>query len=345
MLRWIITGLWLCQALGGAAQTYPARDIKLIVPYPLSGPADIHGSMRMTKGDKLIAAHAPPSISDTMSRLVQQAIRYQSKHAVLLERHSGGATMRGARHAALLPADGHTLLLASNATLVLLPKYVADVGYDPVRDFEAVAPLVSMPFVLMMRTGVPVNDVASLIGYIKTRPGEVNYGSSGDGSTGHLAGELLRRATRLDMVHVSYNGGSAALNGLAAGQISLMFAASPLAMPYLKSPQLRALAVASATRSALLPDLPTLRESGIRHAEVSAWFGVFVRRGTTREVIRWLNERIGEAIHEPATHRDLMRIGLEPVRAPLSEFARQIAAEGERWGPVLRAARIPGHST
>lgn len=345
MLRKAILGVLLWQALGAAAQTYPAREITLVVPYPISGPSDIRGSARMTKSYKIIASNAPPAISDTLSRIVQQALRYDSKHAVVLERHPGGTTVRGARHVARLPADGYTLLLASNATMVLLPHYLPAVGYDPTRDFELVAPLVNMPFVLFMSSGLPVQNLQRLMAYIKMRPGEINYGSSGDGSTGHLAGELLQRAAGLNMVHVGYNGGFEALNALATGQTSLMFAASPLAMPYLTHEQLRVLAVASAKRTPLLPQIQTLHEAGIRNVEVSAWFGMFARNGTSPTVIRWLSERIGEAINEPATRSDLMRLGLEPVRSPLSEFASRIYAEGEQWGPVLRAVRIPGRKT
>jgi tripartite-type tricarboxylate transporter receptor subunit TctC len=229
--------------------------------------------------------------------------------------------------------------------MVLLPNYVHDIGYDPLRDFELVAPLTTMPFVLMMSTGLPVKSLDQLVSYIKMRPGEVNYGSSGDGSTGHLAGELLRRAAGLDMVHVSYNGGLAALNGLATGQTSVMYAALPLALPYTHNEHVRALALASDKRSAVLPQLPTLQEQGIRGADVAAWFGIFAPNGVSPNVIRRLSEQIGDAINEPATRQDLARLGLEPVRAPLSEFATRIYAEGERWGPVLKAVRIPPRNT
>lgn len=326
------------------AQSYPAREIKVVVPYPLSGPTDIRGTSRMTKTYKLIAANAPPAITDNLSRLVQQTLQSDSKYPVTLERQPGGATTRGAQRVAHAVADGHTLLLASNATMVLLPHYVEGVGYEPMRDFELVAPLATMPFVLMMSTGLPVKSLDKLITYIKTRPGEVNFGSSGDGSTGHLAGELLRRAAGLDMVHVSYNGGIAALNGLALGQTSLMFAALPLALPYLNNEHVRALALASAQRSPLLPGLPTLQESRVSGVEVSAWFGIFGPNGLSPNVIRWLSEHIADAVNEPATRQDLMRLGLEPVRAPLSEFATRIYAEGERWGPLLKAARLPGRN-
>ncbi len=342
MLRPIALLQMLLSALPALAQEYPSRPVTLVVPYPISGPTDIRGTSRMTKTYKLMAANAPPAISDTLSRLVQQAIRYESKHPVVLDRQPGGATTRGALHVARSSADGHTLLLASNATMVLTPHYVPEVGYDPTRDFELVSPLVNMPFVLMMSTGLPFKTLDRLIPYIKMRPGEVNFGSSGEGSTGHLAGELLRRAAGLDMMHVPHNGGLAALNGLATGQTSVMFAALPLALPYLNTEHLRTLAVASPRRAELLPDLPTLTESGISGVEVVAWYGVFAPNGVSSNIIRWLNDHIGESINEASIRSQLLMLGLEPVRAPLSQFATRIYAEGERWGPLLKAVRIPG---
>jgi len=344
MLRLMPVYIVVLSALPAVAQEYPSRPVTLVVPYPISGPSDIRGASRLTKTYKLIAANAPPAISDTLSRMVQQAIRYESKYPVLLERQPGGATTRGAQHVARAAADGHTLLFASNATMVLTPHYAPEAGYDPTRDFELVAPLVNMPFVLMISTGLPFKSLDRLIAYIKVRPGEVNYGSSGDGSTGHLAGELLRRAVGIDMVHVSYNGGLAALNALAMGQTSVMFAALPLALPYLNNEHLRTLAVASPQRAELLPDLPTLTESGIAGVEVAAWYGVFAPNGVSPNVIRWLNDHIGESINEASTRSQLLALGLEPVRSPLSQFATRIYTEGERWGPVLKAARIPGRN-
>jgi tripartite-type tricarboxylate transporter receptor subunit TctC len=327
---------------GASAQAYPSRAVTLVVPYPLSGPTDIRGASRMTKTYKLMAANAPPAISDTLSRIVQQAIRYESKHPVLIERQPGGATTRGAQHVARSAADGHTLLLASNETMVLTPNYATEVGYDPTRNFELVAPLADMPFVLMTSTGLPYKSLDRLIAYVKVRPGEINYASSGEGSTGHLAGELLRRAAGLDMVHVSYNGGLSALNGLAMGQTALMFAALPLALPYLNNEHVRALAVASPRRAELLPHLPTLAESGIPGVEVAAWFGVFAPNGIPPGAIRWLSDHISESVNEVSTRNALLTLGLEPARSGLSEFASRIYSESERWGPVLKAARIPG---
>ncbi len=295
----------------------------------------------MTKTYKLIAQHAPPAISDTLARTVAQAVRTGSRYPVVLERRPGGATTRGATTVARSSADGHTLLLASNATIVINPNYFYGVDYNPSRDFVLVAPLATMPFVLLVNSGLPVDTPQQLVGWLKPRLGEINYGSSGDGSTGHLAGELFRRMTGVEVVHVSYNGGLPALNGLATGQVSLMFAALPLALPYLSSEHFKVLGIASARRFALLPELPTLAETGLPGFEVEAWYGVFAPARTPAAATVWLNERIAAAISNHATRFQLAALGLEAVTAPLEQFATRINSESEKWAPVLRANRIP----
>jgi tripartite-type tricarboxylate transporter receptor subunit TctC len=322
-------------------ESFPARTVKVVVPYPISGPTDIRGSSRLTKTYKLIAQHAPPPISDTLATMTAQAIRGGSPHAVVLERQPGGATTRGAVAVARAAADGHTLLLASNATMVINPHYLYGVQYNPVRDFVLVAPLATMPFVLLVNTGVPVDSVQKLAAWLKARPGDVNYGSSGEGSTGHLAGELLRRVAAVNVVHVPYNGGLAALNGLATGQVSLMYAALPLALPYLGNEHFKPLGVAATGRLEQLPGLPTLAESGLPGLEIEAWYGVFAPNRTPPAARVWLSEQIAAYMGSDATRMQLLEQGLNPATATLAQFATRIHSETEKWGPVLRASRTP----
>lgn len=328
--------LWPAAA-GGAP--FPLKPVRIVVPFPVSGPTDIRGSSRMTRTYRLIAEHAPPSISDSLARLVAQAIRAESRHGAMLERQPGGITTRGAAAVARSAADAHTLLLASNATIVINPQFLGDVGYEPVRDFVLVAPLVTMPFVLMVSSRLPVDSPRELVMWLKVRPGEVNYGSSGGGTTGHLAAEFFRRMTKVDIVHVSYNGGLAALNGVALNQTSLMFAALPLALPYVTSEFLRPLAVAGSRRVAALPGLPTLVESGVEGVELEGWYAIFAPAQSPGHAIAWLAETIGVAIDEPAAQRRLLALGLEPVTAHRRQFATRINSESERWAPLVRASR------
>jgi tripartite-type tricarboxylate transporter receptor subunit TctC len=323
------------------AEPFPTKPVKIVVPFPISGPTDIRGTSRMTRTYRMVAQNAPPAISDTLARIAAEAIRVDSGHPVALERQPGAITTRGASYVAKAPADGHTLLLASNATMVINPHFFHGANYDPVRELQLIAPLATMPFVLLAQSSLPVESPQALIAWLRPRPGEINYGSSGDGSTGHLAGELFRRMARVSIVHVSYNGGVAALNGLSTRQVSLVFAAQPLALAFIPSDYFRPLAITSLKRSERLPGLPTLAESGIPDFELEAWYGVFAPAGNPPVANAWLRERIGSAFAEPATRMQLVALGLEPVAMPIEKFATRINTEYEKWAPVLRASRLP----
>jgi tripartite-type tricarboxylate transporter receptor subunit TctC len=323
------------------AEPYPAKPIKIVIPYPISGPTDIRGTSRMSRSYRLMAPHAPPAVTDTLARIAEQAIRADTAHPVVLARQPGGATTRGALSVARASADGHTLLLASNATMIINPHYFHGVEYDPVRDFVLVAPLATMPFVLMVNSGLPTDDPRALAAWLKVRPGEINFGSSGDGSTGHLAGELFRRMAKVSLVHVSYNSGVNALNGLATRQVSLMFAALPLTLIYFPSEHFTPLAVTSARRLERLPEVPTMAESGFPGYEIEAWYGLFARAGTPAVATVWLRTQIS-ALYGSAAMRSYLRgLGLEPATMTLEQFATRIHSEIDRWGPLLRASRLP----
>jgi tripartite-type tricarboxylate transporter receptor subunit TctC len=323
------------------AEPYPAKPVKIVVPYPISGPTDIRGTSRMSRSYRLMAPNAPPAITDTLARIVEQAIRADTPYPVVLERQPGGATTRGAMSVARATADGHTLLLASNATMVINPHYFHGVEYDPVRDFVLVAPLATMPFVLMVNAGLPMDDVRGLAAWLKVRPGEINFGSSGDGSTGHLAGELFRRMARVNVVHVSYNSGVNALTGLATRQVSLMFAALPLTLIYFPSEHFRPLAVTSSRRSGRLPDLPTIAESGLPGYEIEGWYGLFAPVGSPPVATAWLRAQITGLFGSGTIQSYLRGLGLEPATMTLEQFATRINTELDKWAPLLRASRLP----
>lgn len=322
-------------------EPYPAKPVKIVIPYPISGPTDIRGTSRMSRSYRLMAPNAPPAITDTLARIVEQAIRADTPYPVVLERQPGAATTRGALSVARATADGHTLLLASNATMVINPHFFHGVEYDPVRDFVLVAPLATMPFVLMANAGLPMEDVRGLTAWLKVRPGEINFGSSGDGSTGHLAGELFRRMARVNFVHVSYNSGVNALNGLATRQVSLMFAALPLTLIYFPSEHFRPLAVTSPRRSERLPDVPTIAESGVPGYEIEAWYGLFAPAGSPPVATAWLRAQIAGLFGSGTIQSYLRDLGLEPATMTLEQFATRINTELDKWAPLLRASRMP----
>jgi len=327
--------------LSARADPFPARPVTIVVPYPISGPADIRGTSRMSRSYRMMAPHAPPAVTDTLARIAERAIRSDTTQPVVLARQPGGGTTRGAMKVARAAADGHTLLLASNATMVLNPHYFHGVEYDPVRDFELVAPLATMPFVLMVNAGLPMDDARGLVAWLKVRPGEVNFGSSGDGSTGHLAGELFRRMTGVNTVHVSYSSGVNALNGLATHQVSFMFAALPLTLIYSPSEHFRPLAVASARRLERLPEVPTLAKSGLPGVEIEGWYGLFAPAGSPPVATAWLRAQLSALFASTAIQSHLRGLGLEPATMSLEQFATRIHTELDRWAPLLRRSRLP----
>lgn len=324
-----------------AAQGFPSKPVRIVIPYPISGPTDVRGTSRMSRSYRLMAPNAPPSISDTLARVAAQALASETRQAVVLERVPGALTARGAVAVARAPADGHTLLLASNATMVINPNFYQGSDYDPVRDFVLVAPLATMPFVLLVDAGLPPETPAALVRWLRQRPGDINYGTSGTGSTGHLAGELFRRMARVNAVHVSYHGGVAALTGLAQGQVSMMFAALPLALAYLPSPHFRPLAVTSAQRFERLPETPTLAESGLPDFEIEGWYGVFAPAGSPPGAVAWFREPVARLLSSRAMRSYLRGLGLEPATMTHEQFATRIHTESDKWAPLLRASRLP----
>lgn len=295
----------------------------------------------MSRTYRIIAHTAPPAISDTLARIAAQAIQSDSRFPVVLERQPGAVTTRGANSVARSEADGHTLLLASNGTMVINPHYFHGVEYDPVRDFVLVSPLATMPFVVLASTSLAADSPRALVEWLRPRPGEINYGSSGDGSTGHLAGELFRRKAGVHIVHVSFNGGIAALSGLAQRQVSVMFAALPLALAYLPNDHFKALAITSARRSERLEGVPTLEESGFAGLQIEGWYGLFAPAGTPRPAAAWLRSQVSTLIDSRAIGSHLRGLGLEPATMSFERFATRIHTETDKWAPVLRASRLP----
>jgi tripartite-type tricarboxylate transporter receptor subunit TctC len=328
----------LASASMACAQSFPTKPVRIVVPFPVSGPPDIRGTLRTSRTYRLLAQAGPPPISDTLANIAAQAIH---PHPAVVERLPGAVTSRGANAVARAPADGATLLLGSNGTMVINPHFFRGIQYDPQRDFVLVALLATMPFVLLASTDLPPETPEALIEWLRPRPGEINYGSSGDGSTGHLAGELFRRVAKTHIVHASFNGGIAGLSGLAQRQVSLMFAALPLALSYLPNKHFKPVAITSAKRAARLPDVATFDESGLRGFEVEGWYGMFARAGSPPAATAWLRERITSVMAEPATQAQVVAEGLEPATMTPGQFATRINTEYDKWAPVLRASRLP----
>lgn len=309
----------LAITLGGVgsavAQDYPTRPVKIVVPYPPGGSADI------------------------LARMLEQKLATQLKQPVVIENRPGAGTAIGAEYVARSLPDGYTLLLGTVSSHAMNPA-LAPVGYDPVRDFAAIAPLATIPFVLVVNPAVPAQSVAEWVGYAKANPTRVNYASAGNGTSNHLAGALFNQTAGTAIVHVPYKGSAPALQDLVAGQVQAMFDLVTTSLPMIAAGKVRALAVTSAQRLPTLPDVPTMKEAGYPGVEVSAWFGLFAPAATPPAIVVRLHNEIERALGAADVRDKLAKLGMEPMSGSSKDFAALVAAEATRWSGVVKSAGI-----
>ena len=296
------------------AQTFPTRPVRIMVGFPPGGPADI------------------------LARLIGQRLSEQLGQPIIVENRAGAQGQIATEAVTRAPADGYTLLM------VVPGNGIANVLYDKLnynflRDTAPVAGISNGPLVMEVSSATPVHTVPEFIAYAKARPGKVNFASPGNGSTIQLCGELFKIMTGVDMVHVPYRGNAPALTDLIAGQVQVMFADTPSSIELVRAGKLRALAVTTAERSAILPQVPTLSEF-LPGFEASNWFGVAAPRNTPPEIIDKLNKEINVALAEPEIKARLADFGAVPLAGSPADFGRFIAAEAEKWTKVIREANI-----
>jgi tripartite-type tricarboxylate transporter receptor subunit TctC len=299
-----------------AAQTYPNRPIRMIVPYAAGG------------------------ASDTTGRIVASRLGERLKQQLVVENRTGAGGAIGAEVAAKAPPDGYTLLLASSSEIAMLPAVSRKLGYDPVRDFAPVAMVGDVPLLLVTHPSVPAKSVAELIALAKAKPGTINYGSAGIGATSHLAMAYFNALTKTQMVHVPYKGSVPATADLVAGHLQVGTPTLPAALPFEKSGQLRVLAVTSARRWPSLPNVPTIAESGLPEYEVVLWTGVMAPAGTPPDIIQLLYREIAQVLAQPEVKENLARQGAEVSAADPEKFAAIVKAELAKWARVVKDADI-----
>jgi tripartite-type tricarboxylate transporter receptor subunit TctC len=305
--------LLLAVAAPAQAQPYPAKAVRLVVPFPPGSGADIT--------TRLFA----PRLSEALAQ------------PVVVENRAGAAGNIGAEAVARAAPDGYTLLVAPASVAIgqtLFPK----LAFDLVRDFQPVAMLASVPFVLVVHPSLPVKSVKDLVAFARARPGQVNYASTGNGSSPHLTGEMLKMQARLDVVHVPYKGTPQAVTDLLTGQVSFMFANALSVLPQVNAGRLRALAVTSARRSAATPQLPTVAESGLPGFESGTWFAVLAPAGAPREAVAKLNGEIARLTQHPDIREKLAAQGAEAITATPEQTAAHIRSEIAKWGKVVKAS-------
>jgi tripartite-type tricarboxylate transporter receptor subunit TctC len=313
-----MASLALCAALFGVgataviAQTYPDRPIRLIVAYPAGGGLDI------------------------VARLLANALTRNVGWQFVIDNRSGAGGLVGTDMGAKAPPDGYTLVLGTNSThgsfVALYPK----LPYDAIKDFAPVTDLVTVTQILVVHPSLPVKNVKELIALAKSRPGELNYGSGGSGVPGHLAMELIKTIAGIRIEHVPYKGIAPALTDLLGGQVQVLITNTPPVMPYIESGRLRALAVVNPKRAALLPELPTMAEAGLRGQLPDFWWGLFAPAGTPRPIIARLNTEIRKVLEMKDVKERFFDLGVEPDWRTPEDFAAFVKAGVQQWAKAVK---------
>jgi tripartite-type tricarboxylate transporter receptor subunit TctC len=285
---------------------------------------------------RFVVGFTPGGPSDILARSLAEELAGPLGQPVVVENRPGAGGNLAAEIVAKSAPDGNTWLLGNNSILATNQALYSHLGYDPVKDFAPVALVAIQPNILVVHPSVPAHSVPELIAYAKTQPGKLNYASSGAGAAAHLAGELFKTMTGVQMVHVPYKGAQPALTDVIAGQCQLMFATSASVIPYIKAGRLRALAVTTAKRSASVPDLPTLAESGVPGFEAITWHGVVVPAHTPPGTVARLNRAIDTALADPQLLERLNNLGAEVSPGSPQDFAAYIAREIPKWTKVVR---------
>jgi tripartite-type tricarboxylate transporter receptor subunit TctC len=299
-----------------APDAFPARPVKWIVPFPPSGSIDLVG------------------------RVVGQKLFDVWGQQVVIDNRAGGGGRLGTGAAAVAAPDGYTQLFTLNTSLTIDRSLFKNLPYDPDKAFTPITIIASTSQLLVTNASFPVKNVRELIALCKARPGEVNYGSSGAGGSLHLAMELFKSMAGIDMVHVPYKGGPPAATDLIAGQIELLFFNTPAALPYIKTGRLRALGVSTAKRSPLLPNVPTIAESGLPGFDTDVWFGLVAPAGTPADIVAKTQRDVAHVVALPDVRKQLLDIGAEPVVNTPEEFAARIKKESALWAKVVQNAKI-----
>lgn len=314
---WLAPGVAACAlSLSAWGQGYPNKPLKMILPFPAGGPTDI------------------------VARAMGQGLTEALGHNVVIDNRPGGGGMIAATMAAKAPADGYTLMLGGITTFGVAPSVHKNLAYDPVRDFQPVTLATRQPILLMTHPSLPAKSLREFIALAKARPGEINYASSGPGGSGHMAGELFRMITGVNIVHIPYKGAPPALNELIAGQVQVMFGTPLAAAPHMRSGRVRAVAISGPQRSAALPEVMTFAQAGLPTYDASSWNGILVPAGTPRAIVDRLNTELVRILRTPGVQERLAQDGAVPAPGTPEDFAAHIKAEIAKWAKVVQAANI-----
>ena len=315
LIQAVTAALLLLAGASAAAQTYPTKPVKVIVPYAAGGNME----------------HWRPTLSKVGQLLGQN---------FFVDYRPGAGGNIGSDIVAKSPGDGYTLLIGTIGTHAINVSAYAKMPYDAVKDFTPIVSLATMSNVAIVNPATPVNNIREFIDHARANPGKLNFGSPGNGSSAHLTGEMFSQVNGLTLQHVPYKGSAPAMMDLMAGRIDIMFDNIPLPLPHIKAGKLRALAVTAAQRSAVLPDMPTLAEAGVKGFDVSSWYGIYAPAGLPRELVQRLNAAFNEALRAPEIRDQLSAQGWAVTGGTPEQFGAFARAEQERWATVVKTANV-----
>lgn len=299
-----------------AAQTYPARAIRLIIPF------------------------APGGTNDIVGRVIAQKLGEVVGQQVIPDNRGGAGGTIGMEVAAKSPPDGYTIVIGHIGTLAVNPTLYSKLPYDPIRDFDPVTLVSKLPNLMAVNPTVPARTVAQFIALAKAQPGKLSYGSGGTGGAGHLATEYFKLLTQTSMVHVPYRGTGLAVIDVVSGQLDMVMAGVPAIVPHTRTGKLRALGVSGPARLSILPEIPTMSESGAQGYEATQWYGILMPAGAPKSVVTTLHNGLGKALASPAVKERFAADGAEPFMTTPEEFTAFMKREIARWAPVIRKAGL-----
>ena len=312
----LLVAVLLTSADASLAQSYPDKPIRIVVTFPAGGP------------------------TDAVARPISQSLSTTWGQPVIIDNRGGAGGIVGTEIVAHSAPDGYNLLIGTAGGMSINPSLHAKLSYDPFKDFAPISMLVINPQILVMHPALAASNVRELVALAKSKPGQLNFASSGTGTATHLGLELFKAATGINVVHVPYKGGAPALTDLIAGQVQLLFISIPSVMPQVKAGRLKALAVSSARRSLSAPDVPTVAESGYPGFEYVNWNALFAPAATPRAIINKLNSEVVKIMRDPDLAQKLVSQGAEPAPGTPEQLAQYMRVDFDRWRKVIRAAGI-----
>lgn len=317
ILRLVAVLAALCLAAGGAiAQAYPSKPLRLVVPFGPGGSNDIVG------------------------RILAQKMGENLGHPVVVENRPGAGGMVGTDSVVRSAPDGYTLMIGATSTIAANVGLYPKRGFDPLKHLTPITQIASGSFLMAVPASSPAKSVREFIELAKAKPGQLNYGTSGPGSSMHLMGEMFKTMAQVDMVHVPYKAGGPAIADLAVDRVQLLYSDLAALLPFVKSGQVRALAVTTPKRSALLPDLPTMSEAGVPGYDATSWYGILGPAGLQRELVMRLNGELARILHSADIKERFAAMGIEPVTGTPEEFASYIREQVVKWSQVARSSGV-----